>query len=177
MQNGAQETLTERLKKKTEEELQQVEKIFEENLQSLSRQLQESSTKELTTIENAIKTKAMTASSNLNRHYKVLSRAYGKEWIRTALITIAMIIGTAIAAWGTLQGLGYWIRVKMDELDEIQIRIQEQRQTLYHLEKDTFGIYLKVSEKGKFIILPNNVRIETNWTSGDRDSIRVVEIR
>ena len=107
MQNGMQETLTERLKKKTEEELQQVEKIFEENLQNLSRQLQKSSTKELATIENAIKTETETANSNLNRHYKVLSRAYGKEWIRSALITLSMMTGILIASWGAFQGFGY----------------------------------------------------------------------
>ena len=54
----------------------------------------------------------------------------------------------------------------MNELDDIQVEIQEQEETLHHLKKDTFGIFLQTSEDGKTLVLPNNIRIETKWTTG-----------
>ena len=174
MQNGKLNILNNRLQENLKEQQMKTEELFKTNFQALSKKLQESSENVLNTIENAIKTRAEKTTENLNQHFRTMNSAYGKRWIYTILLSVVAVLGITIGSWSLLKVVTLKITTNLNTLDQLETRIQEANHTLYHLEKDTHGIFLMEEEKGKFIVLPENTETE-NWKYGTRHSLRLIE--
>ena len=175
MQTGTQQNLADKLKVKVKAERLKTEQIFKDNLEKLSKNLQESSQKELNTIKEAIQTQTYQARSNLNSQYKILSKAFGKRLVIETLVTLAILTGLILASWGLLKGLVYQTHKRVNYLNKIEAMIKQEETTLQYIQEDTFGIDLMIESKSNFIVIPEGYTIETSWHSEDRKSIRLVK--
>ena len=107
-----------------------------------------------------------------------------KKKIRSERLSAAIYVlcfGTLLAgvlfAGLNIYGSKLWKeheKLKMDIAD-LKTAIQTEEATLAALSSKTWGVSLHEDEKGRFIVLPKGVTIETNWTVGKRAAIRLVK--
>lgn len=156
-QDGHLKSLAERMKEKAEQERIQTESVFREQLQTLKDNLLASSQNALRTMSDAMAQEITNASASLTRHYKILSMAYGKAWIRTAITALAALIPLALVVLLLAGWMKYQIDSYHSTCDRLEARIAEQRQTLANLNAGTWGVTLRETEHGRFVIMPPGV--------------------
>ena len=81
----------------------------------------------------------------------------------------------ALIAGGIYAGLNVYGSKLQEEHEKLKTAIQDEEATLTKLESKTWGLSLYEDEKGRFIVLPEGMRTESNWTVGKRDAIRLVK--
>lgn len=172
-QDGHLKNLAERLKEKAEQERIETEKVFTEQLQTLSSNLLASSQNALRTTMDAMAGELTTATTNLRQHYQTLSMAYGRAWLRTAITALAVFLGMLIGGWGLVAWATYRLRSHRTELSRLKAECNQQHETLEALKAGTWGLSLRESEKGRFIVLPDGTKAVTGWTWGDKSTIKL----
>ena len=97
--------------------------------------------------------------------------------IRSERISAAVYVFCfgALIAGGIYAGLNVYGSKLQEEHEKLKTAIQDEEATLTKLESKTWGLSLYEDEKGRFIVLPEGMRTESNWTVGKRDAIRLVK--
>ncbi len=150
-QDGHLKTLAERMKEKAEQERIETEKVFTEQLQTLSNNLQESSTNVLHTISDALAQEAMTVQKDVTAHYRILRFAFGKKWICQSSLSMAKLLGMLAGGWGLVKA-GEWhlnsYRTVLTALEsQCQAKREEQLRVAEAVEalNGTLGMLLEQS--------------------------------
>lgn len=174
--DGHLKSLAERMKKKAEQERMQAEEIFNERLRSLSASLTASSQNALTTMSDAMEREITDAAGKLSQHYRTLSIAYGKAWIRTAIMALAALIGLTVGGW-TLAKAGAWnLGRYRTELTQLKRDCQERRETLATLKSETWDLELQTLKNGRFRVFPFGKKPDSQiWTVDGRSAIKMEE--
>ncbi len=115
-------------------------------------------------IRGALKESEQKIKSDIAGHRKVTRLLILEDWTR-ALLIIFLVLG---GLYGSV-----WVQGKI--IADNQKTISEQKQTIERLAEQTWGIKLHAGAKGRFIVLPADQEIETNWTMRKRPAIRLVE--
>lgn len=65
---------------------------------------------------------------------------------------------------------------KLKELAEIKATINQEKRVLNSLKEKTWGLQLEENKQGRFIILPQGTKIDTNglWKVGKNEAIRLI---
>jgi len=103
MQNtGNLNSLTEKLKAKTELERQQMETLIRQQFDTLSRSLHESSKNALSTTEAAILHQLMGLEQSVTSRCRILSAAFGWKCLQALAINLCILAGITFSGWGLL---------------------------------------------------------------------------
>ncbi len=172
-QDGHLKSLAERMREKAEQERIETEKVFSEQLQTLKSNLLTLSQNAVCTMSDAMAQEIACAAEKLGQHYRVLSIAYGKAWMRTAITATAILFGLIVGGWGLMKGADYWLETYRLELAQVKTELQDQRQTLEKLKSEAWGLTLHEDENGRFIIIPVGTKINPTWTRGKNQAIRL----
>jgi hypothetical protein len=174
-QDGHLKSLAERLKEKAEQERIETEKVFSEQLNTLSSNLQESSTNALHTMSDAMAQEITNAAAELNHHYKFLSLAFARKWIASTVLGIFLCLGMLLGGWSWVELLIWKAENARIELAQLRTDYQEQRETLEMLKAEAWGVTMRESENGRFLILPPGMIPDPAqfWNVGNRKAIRL----
>lgn len=100
----------------------------------------------------------------------------GQKIRSTGLQMALILLGLAIVVCGGSVGFFVWSTESLrEERKTLKVAIQAEEATLAELRSKTWGLRLHEGEKGRFIVLPEGMRTESNWTVGKRDAIRLVK--
>lgn len=126
-------------------------------------------------MENA-KTALREATTALAHHADELESL--KKWpLCTMLIAVLLF-------FGALLGVGYYwlergrelIAEQTAQLESLKASIQTEKATLAEMKSKTWGLSLYEDPKGRFIVLPKGIRVDTEtWTVGKNAAIRLVK--
>src|ERR1035441_6880506 len=173
------QTLSDRLRARTEREQAEIEKIMRDALLKLGRGFEPAWKAALVSIENELRN----GTSALNKKCisdieKMISQALAKLSTVNRSAALAEKRLRALLAWGSLGLIGmaafsvgalvflYWTNMAGHRLQAqvtlVQHEILESRETLQTLANQTWGVRLLESPEGRFITLPNNT--ENGWT-------------
>jgi hypothetical protein len=183
--SGGLSNLTERLKEKAEQERIQTEKVFTEQLQSLSSSLQASSQNALNTMSDAMAQEITNATERLNQRYRLLSMAFGKQWLYLTTLGIAFCLGILLTGWlltelgdrrlnrhrNELAQLEQKCQTQRDELRTLQEAVDMLSQTFTTLMDKTSGVVLLERDGNRYIIAPQGS--ESGHTIGNRPAIKL----
>ena len=177
-QDGHLKSLAERIRDKAEQERMRTENVFKEQLRTLSDSLRESSTNALHTMSDAITADIETATASLSQHYRTLSKAYGRAWVRTAITAFAMMLGLTAGGWVLMKGAAYWLDTHRQELAQVKADLRVHRQALATMKPEraraeTWGLSFHEDKNGQFIIIPVGMKINTTWTRGENQTIKL----
>ena len=177
-QDGHLKSLADRMREKAEQERIQTESVYKEQLQTLSDSLRESSKNALRTMSDAITADIETATARLSQHYRTLSVAYGRAWMRAAITAFAMMLGLTAGGWVLMKGAAYWLDAHRQELALVKADLSDHRQALETMKPEreraeTWGLRFYEDKNGQFIIVPVGMNINTTWTQGENQAIKL----
>ena len=122
--------MTERLRTRLEAERREIEELTASEL----RQLGESSRR---VARNALSTIECDTEGATGRMRAMLLRA----WLRPLVVGLSLWLGICGGSWATMRWLcDANIEARIETAAELDVRIEEARQTLAQMEEDTWGI-------------------------------------
>ena len=169
MQNtGNLNSLTEKLKAKTEQESREMETLTRRQFAALSQSLHESSKAALSTTEAAILHQLASLEQNVTSRCRILSAAFGWKCLQALIITLCILTGMIFSGWGLLAlaekkvtALHREIATLSERKESLEARNAQIRATFKGLEpfRDTDGkdyILLPSGRKFQFVgLLPD----------------------
>lgn len=100
----------------------------------------------------------------------------GQKIRSTGLQMALILLGLAIVVCGGSVGFFVWSTESLrEEREQLDVEVRAAQASLEKMQAKTWGLTFQESEKGRFIVLPEGMTSETNWTVGKRDAIRLVK--
>ncbi|MCB8573470.1 hypothetical protein LJE06_20445 [Bilophila wadsworthia] len=100
----------------------------------------------------------------------------GQKIHSTGLQMALILFGLGLIVCGASVGFFVWSTDNLrEERNALKVAIQAEEATLAELRLKTWGVRLHEGEKGRFIVLPEGMTSEANWTVGKSAAIRLVK--
>ncbi|GHV53989.1 hypothetical protein FACS1894206_05820 [Deltaproteobacteria bacterium] len=127
-------SLTERIKAKTERDTQEIETLTRQQFENLSRSLGASSKNALSATESVILKNISELERNISSKCQILSWAFGKKCLQAATLTACIIMAAALTGWGLVSLFRYQItglRQEVTALSERKESLEAQSSALW----------------------------------------------
>ncbi len=102
------------------------------------------------------------------------------SWLKAATVGLFVLLGAMLGAWGLSRTVSGDIQELLAQRTELQLQKESMeqeavdlKQTIARMQQETWGIQLVVKKEGRFIVLPPKTKIETDWTVGENDAIKL----
>lgn len=166
------------LLQKQEEKREQIEALTRQELEQLGVNLRNAVNRVLHTTENDMQGRIARMNQSLEkglgqtrRQVDALQSTMQKMWIKHVLIGLSLFLGISLGSWGLMQFLSSQIMSRAETLAQIQRHIEHERQTLQILQDKTWGVTLRQSKEGRFVVLPPGTKPEISWRVGGRPAL------
>ena len=144
--------LTERLRKRLENERREIEELTAIELERLA----ENSRR---VVRNALRTIEHDTEVATGRMRALLLKA----WVRPLVVGLSLWLGICGGSWATMHWLRTRIQARIETAATLDRDIEETRQTLAQLEVDTWGIALREIDGERFVVLPAGSLAYPSW--------------
>ena len=176
MQNtGNLNTLTEKLKAKTERERQEIEALTRQQFDSLSQSLRESSKTALDTTEAAILHQLANLEQSVTSRCRILSAAFGWKCLQALVITLCIVTSVSFGGWGLLTLAEKKITALHREIATLSERKESLEVQSARIWATFKGLEPYQSEGKSYLLTPEGWTITHGGTlNGKRDAWRIV---
>ncbi len=154
--------LTDRLRKRLETERREIEELTASELERLAENSRRVARNALSTIEHD-------TEEATGRMRELLVKA----WLRPLIVGLSLWLGICGGSWATMRWLWTRIQSRIEMAADLDVRIEEARQTLAQMEEDTWGIVLREIEGERFVVLPAGTLDNPAWTVRDRPAVKL----
>lgn len=175
-------SLATQLQKKLEQDRKEIAELTSNELKQLANDLHTRMKNELhTTAEGIIsahKTLRALIQQENNPTYNQatsLTNCLKMSWIMPPLVSLSLLLTISLGSWGLTRYFAHQIANKLAVMEQLDMRQAKAQKTLDTLTAGTWGIKLLENEQGRWIILPPNLNADTNWTTDERQAIRLEE--
>ena len=96
-----------------------------------------------------------------------------RAWLRPLVVGLSLWLGICGGSWATMHWLWTRIETRIETAAELDVRIEEARQTLAQMEEDTWGIVFREIEGERFVVLPAGTLDNPAWTVLDRPALKL----
>ena len=176
MQNtGNLNSLTEKMRAKTERERQELEILTRKQFDALSKSLSESSKNALNTTEAAILGRLSSLEQNVTSRCRILSAAFGWKCLQALVITLCILTGAAFGGWGLLTLAGNKATALHREitiLSERKEALEAQSAAIWATFKGLEPLH--ASDGKNYLLTPEGWKIINAGMVGKRDAWSIV---
>ncbi|PMD87149.1 MbeB family mobilization protein [Escherichia coli] len=171
LQTGAE------FEKKLKERAESTETMLNDEFSRLGESVSEAVTSNETKIKDAIALFTASTEESLKKHREGVKEAmmqHRKDVLKLAGNTGMMLLGMVLflftVSGGTLWYLGGMIQANLEE-------IRKQNESLEKLNAKTWGVRYHEGSNGRFLVLPEGMKAETNWAmeNGKQNAVRLVQ--
>ncbi|GDC10482.1 hypothetical protein HmCmsJML249_04682 [Escherichia coli] len=151
--------------------------MLNDEFRKLEKSVSKAVTSNETKIKDAIALFTASTEESLKKHREGVKEAmmqHRKDVLKLAGNTGMMLLGMVIflftVSGGTLWYLGGMIQANLEE-------IRKQNENLEKLNAKTWGVRYHEGSNGRFLVLPEVMKAETNWTmeNGKQNAVRLVQ--
>lgn len=176
MQNtGNLNSLTEKLKAKTERERQEMEALTRQQFDALSRSLHESSKTALSTAEAAILHQLTNLEQSVTSRCRILSAAFGWKCLQTLIITLCILTSVMLSGWGLLTLAEKKITTLHREITTLSAQKEQLEVESARIWATFKGLESYQSEGKNYLLTPEGWTITHGGTlNGKREAWRIV---
>ena len=175
MQNtGSLNSLTEKLKAKTERERREMETLIRQQFDALSQSLRESSKSALSTTEAAILRQLGSLEQNVTSRCRILSVAFGWKYLQALVITLCILTGITFSGWGLLALAEKKITTLHREITTLSGRKEKLEVQSTQIWATFKGVEPYQSEGKNYLLTPEGWTITHGGTLGKREAWRIV---
>lgn len=172
---GNLNSLTEKLKAKTERERQEMETLTRQQFDTLSRNLHESSKTALNTTEAAILGQLSSLERNVTSRCRMLSAAFGWKCLQALVITLCILTGVICSGWGLLALAEKEITALHREITTLSERKEKLEAESARIWATFKGLEPYESEGKSYLLTPEGWTITHGGTlNGKREAWRIV---
>ncbi len=154
--------LTERLRRRLENERGEIEALTANELERLAENSRRVARSALRSIERD-------TEEATGRMRALLLKA----WLRPLVVGLSLWLGIFGGSWATMHWLWTGIQSRIEMAVDLDLRIEEARQTLTQMEVDTWGIVLSEINGERFVVLPFGTLDNPAWTVRDRPAVKL----
>ena len=154
--------MTERLRRRLENERGEIEALTANELERLAENSRRVARSALRSIERD-------TEEATGRMRALLLKA----WLRPLVVGLSLWLGIFGGSWATMHWLWTGIQSRIEMAVDLDLRIEEARQTLIQMEVDTWGIVLSEINGERFVVLPFGTLDNPAWTVRDRPTVKL----
>ena len=154
--------MTERLRRRLENERGEIEALTANELERLAENSRRVTRSALRSIERD-------TEEATGRMRALLLKA----WLRPLVVGLSLWLGIFGGSWATMHWLWTGIQSRIEMAVDLDLRIEEARQTLTQMEVDTWGIVLSEINGERFVVLPFGTLDNPAWTVRDRPAVKL----
>ncbi len=154
--------LTERLRRRLENERGEIEALTANELERLAENSRRVARSALRSIERD-------TEEATGRMRALLLKA----WLRPLVVGLSLWLGIFGGSWATMHWLWTGIQSRIEMAVDLDLRIEEARQTLTQMEVGTWGIVLSEINGERFVVLPFGTLDNPAWTVRDRPAVKL----
>ena len=154
--------MTERLRRRLENERGEIEALTANELERLAENSRRVARSALRSIERD-------TEEATGRMRALLLKA----WLRPLVVGLSLWLGIFGGSWATMHWLWTGIQSRIEMAVDLDLRIEEARQTLTQMEVDTWGIVLSEINGERFVVLPFGTLDNPAWTVRDRPTVKL----
>ena len=154
--------MTERLRRRLENERGEIEALTTNELERLAENSRRVARSALRSIERD-------TEEATGRMRALLLKA----WLRPLVVGLSLWLGIFGGSWATMHWLWTGIQSRIEMAVDLDLRIEEARQTLTQMEVDTWGIVLSEINGERFVVLPFGTLDNPAWTVRDRPAVKL----
>ena len=159
---SSQSDLAARLRKRQEEERQQIEEMTLRQLRRLGVSLSNAASSAQRSIEADIEASTETVRALLIR-----------VWLLPAAAGLSLFLVICGGGWGAMRWLSASIEDRAETLAVLDLDIEQARETLTRLEETTWRVELLEIEGERFVVLPPGSLIRPPWRVGGRPAVKL----
>ena len=164
---GHMSSLVEKLQARTEQTLQEIERLTDEQFKTLSESLSASSRNALATTESDIVREIEAMRSRLTVNCNTVSLLFGSRLLQMSLLGFALMTGLFAGGWGLMAWMGNKVQTLNQEISTSSQAKNIEKQTLSKLRRKTWGVQLETIDGKKYIILDKGSKVTTTATTRD----------
>ena len=139
-----------RLQKKAAQEREQIEAIFQSQLNELAANLKSRGSRAVSTIER-----------NTHIWDKRMSWVVLKAWVRPVAVGLALFLGICGGSWGLMRWLSSEIQSRLETRDFLDSEIAARRNTVQQLTDRMWGMYFHEDPTGRYLVLSEGTTLDT----------------
>ena len=176
MQNtGNLNSLTEKLKARTEQERREMESLTRQQFDALSQNLRETSKIALSTTEAAILHHLTNLEQSVTSRCRILSVAFGWKCLQTLAITLCILTSVMFSGWGLLTLAEKKITALHREITTLSERKEKLEAESARIWATFKGLEPYQSEGKSYLLTPEGWTITHGGTlNGKREAWRIV---
>ena len=154
--------LTERLRRRLENERREIEELTASELGRLGENSRRVARNALSTIERD-------TEEATGRMRELLLKA----WLRPLIVGLSLWIGICAGSWATMRWLARSIQDRIETAAELDFDIEEAQRTLAQMEVDTWGVALLEIEGERFVVVPDGALGDPPWRVDGRPALKL----
>ena len=154
--------LAARLRKRQEEERQQIEEMTLQQLRRLGVSLSSAATNAQRSIEADIEAATEAVRALLIR-----------VWLLPAAAGLSLFLVICGGGWGAMRWLSAAVVDRTQTLTVLELDIERARETLTHLEETTWRVELLTIDGQRFVVLPAGSLEHPPWRVGGRPAVKL----
>ena len=175
MQNtGNLNSLTEKMRAKTERERQELEALTRKQFDALSKSLSESSKNALSTTETVILSQFASLERNVTSRCRIMSAAFGWKCLQALVITLCIVTGAIFSGWGLLTLAEKKITALHREITTLSERKESLEVQSARIWASFKGLEPYQSEGKDYLLTSEGWTITHGGTLGKREAWRIV---
>ncbi len=175
MQNtGNLNSLTEKLKARTEQERREMESLTRQQFDALSKSLSESSKNALSTTEAAILSGITDMETNITSRCRNLGRMFDQKYMASILLSAGILLLTTLACWGLMTLYQHRITDLRQEIAALQNGKEILESNTAEIRAIFKGLTPYQAEGKDYLLTPEGWKIIHAGTVGKRDAWIIV---
>ena len=160
MQNtGNLNSLTEKMKARTERERQELEALTRKQFDALSQSLSESSKNALSTTEAAILSGVADMEKNITFRCRSLGEMFNRKYLLSIALSAGILAATMFTCWGLITLYRHQIADLRQEVTKLSARKVEMEATIA-----AWPITVRDAPNGRFIVPTPPHTLKDKWT-------------
>ncbi len=154
--------LTDRLRKRLEDERAEIEELTTSELERLGANSRR-------VARNALRSIERDTEEATGRMRQLLAKA----WQRPLIVGLSLWLGFFGGSWATMRWLSRSIQTRIETVAGLGRDIEDARRTLAQLEEDTWGLVFHEIEGERFVVVPDGVLARPPWWVDDRPALKL----
>ena len=154
--------LAARLRKRQEEERQQIEEMTAEQLRRLG-----------VSLSNAARSAQRSIEADIEASTETVRALLIRVWLLPAAAGLSLFLVICGGGWGAMRWLSAAVEDRAQTLAVLDLDIEQARETLTRLEETTWRVKLLEIEGERFVVLPPGSLIRPPWRVGGRPAVKL----
>lgn len=174
--------LDQRIQQKIAESQKETELLKQQQLESLKKELAQTSQnalnsfrKDIHKYEQIVHRRLQETCEEVTQQTQYARKTLSQFWLAQICLTSILGLGFYAGTWGWIQYVSNQTKAMHRQQQSLSQEIENLQKSARLLQEKTWGVGLMETDNGKFVVLPETMRDEAQWTCGGQPCMKLEE--